>query len=317
MCDDESDYDWDAINEFWKTHKIGAPHILINPETGEEIGTIYDTPIEEEVEEEIVVAGMEKIEGETNFDYLKRTLKFDKEFRKELEGFENSIKFPYLDTNCFITWGNGYNLTPGIKPFEYDEKLELKNLKKNRPYSDKSMTRRATDAEIEEAHKDLCKIRDEWVQGYKEALKRGENPPKICNISANKVTEKIKLRYIEEDVNKEYGKRVDSALNNIRDAIKSYNSNVANKKNYNIHSGKKYKRLDNFENMDIRVFLAMMDIAYNSGIGGWKNLFNAIAKKDYKEAAKESHRDDKGGRDKNTVRRNKITRDKFLDLIKD
>lgn len=248
---------------------------------------------------------------------MKRTLKFDEEFRKELEGFENSIKFPYLDTSCFITWGNGYNLTPGIKPFEYDEKLELKNLKKNRPYSDKSMTRRATDAEIEDAYKELCKIRNEWLEKYEKAKRRGENPPKICDIRADKVADKIKLRYSDEDVHKEYGKRVDSVLDNIRDAIKSYNSNVANKKNHNIHSGKKYKRLDNFENMDIRVFLAMMDIAYNSGIGGWKNLFNAIAKNDYKEAAKESHRDDKGGRDKNTVRRNKITRDKFLDLIKD
>ena len=51
MCGDMSDLDGDAINEFWKTHKIGAPHILINPETGEEIGAIYDTPTEEEEEE--------------------------------------------------------------------------------------------------------------------------------------------------------------------------------------------------------------------------------------------------------------------------
>lgn len=318
LCDDESDYDWDAIDEYWKTHKRGAPHILIDPVTRKEIGTIYDTSVEEEEEEEEVmeIAGMKKLDGETNFKYLLRTLKYDDEFRKELEGVENSINFPYLDTNCFITWGNGYNLTPGIKPLEYDEKLELRNLKKNRPYSDESMTRRATDAEIEEAHKELCKIRNEWVQKYKKAKKKGENPSKICNELHTNFDKKINLRYSEEDVHKEYGKRVDSALYNIRDSIKVYNNNIVNSKKYNMYQGKEYKRLDDFENMNIKVFLALMDIAYNSGVGGWKNLFNAIARKDYKEAAKESHRDDKDGRDKNTALRNKITRDKFLDLIK-
>ena len=81
MCGDMSDLDWDAIEEFWKTHKRGAPHILIDPETGKEIGTIYDTPSEEEEVMEEEVAGMKKLDGETNFDYLKRTLKYDEGFR--------------------------------------------------------------------------------------------------------------------------------------------------------------------------------------------------------------------------------------------
>ena len=62
--------------------------------------------------------------------------------------------------------------------------------------------------------------------------------------------------------------------------------------------------------------MALIDIAYNSGYGGWKNLNNALAKKDYITAAKESHRKDDNGKNKNAVKRNKITHQKFLDIAK-
>ena len=111
MCGDMSDLDWDAIEEFWKTHKRGAPHILIDPVTREEIGTIYDTPSEEEEEEEevdevenmIVLKGVRRVLPNTN-------LGEDIEFMKILENFEDNINYPYFDSVNILTIGAGLNI---------------------------------------------------------------------------------------------------------------------------------------------------------------------------------------------------------------
>lgn len=246
--------------------------------------------------------------SKSNYDYLLENLHLNKDLKKELIKYEGNYNFPYLDTRGLITWGIGFNLLGKLNynPNEEEtlKKKEFEAIKTLKPII-RNTNRLATDKEIWQAVENISKER---IRLYKEYKKAHPNN-KDGIIHNNKVThfEKItNLQFQPSTIDKVYKDKIQNTLTLIQTGMTVHNKKAL--------SNADYTAIPDIKNLPIPVYMALIDLAYNSGYGGWKNLNNALAKKDYITAAKESHRKDDNGKNKNAVKRNKITHQKFLDI---
>ncbi len=247
-------------------------------------------------------------EYENNYDYLLENLHLNKDFKKEIIEYEGNYNFPYLDTRGLITWGIGFNLLGKLNynPNEEEtlKKKEFEAIKALKPII-RNTNRLATDKEIWQAVENISKER---TNAYKEYKKNHPNDEFFFNIPAHSFETTTNLRFKQTTLNKEYISKLKNTLKLIQTGMNAHNKKAL--------SNADYTAIPDIKNLPIPVYMALIDIAYNSGYGGWKNLNNALAKKDYITAAKESHRKDDNGKNKNAVKRNKITHQKFLDIAK-
>ena len=245
----------------------------------------------------------------SNFDYLYENLHLDENLKKELIEYEGKdCDYPYLDTKGLITFGIGFNLLgkSNYNPKEEEclKNEEFKAIKKLKPLI-RDTNKLATDEEIWQAIENLSKER---IKVYKKHQKTHPNDEFFFNIPAYDFKNKTNLKFKQSTTDKIYKDKIQNTLNLIKIGMKTHNKKAL--------SNADYTAIPDIENLPIPVFMALIDIAYNSGYGGWKNLNNALAKKDYITASKEAHRKDNNSKDKNMVKRNKRTQQRFLDIAK-
>ena len=185
---------------------------------------------------------------------------------------EGTIWHPYLDTRGYVTIGIG-KMIPDKSAFVKLILLKGEHGKKNRPIATEKEKSEEWGQLQKEKHNLEIDFKKKHGYAYTDKSKwPNGNQPNLHNQSADSFKDKgmHTLRISDEEAKKHAREHIDKSIQRLKKYLPDY---------------------DRFPNSIKR---ALIDMAYNLGPRlnpeNWKELFNALWRKDFKTASKECHR---------------------------